>query len=197
MEQRQQEKERFTKQQRQRPGKSTNLRETQDEAEDFRRQLKERSQAIDVASLEERLGSKSVTRSSPQQQDFRHLLRPAKPTDHSRLNSKHKPAGGSVSREQMEWQRSQQRRVHEGPSSSPGGGGGGRFDQREQASQVNRRLGYDHHPQRQREGGDHRPQRQREGGGRSNGASKTSHKVDNVIQHEDSDDRYYDYETQF
>ena len=196
MEQRQQEKERFTKQQRQRPGKLTNLRETQDEAEDFRRQLKERSQAINVASLEERLGNKSVMRSSPQQQDFRHLLRPAKPTDHSRHDSKHKPAGGSGSREQMEWQRSQQRRVHKGPSSSlGGGGGGGRFDQREQASQVNRQLGYDHRPQRQREGGDHHPQRQREGGGRSNGASKTSHKVD--IQHEDSDDRYYDYETQF
>lgn len=186
-EQRQQEKERFTKQQ-QRVGKSTNLREKKDEAEDFRRQLKERSQAINVASLEERLGSKSATRPSPQQQDFRHLLRPAKPTDQSRLNSKHKPIGGISSREQvdpLEWQRSHQMRVHEGPLSSPGEeGAGGRFNQKGQTSQVNRWLGYDHHPERQREGF-----------GRSNDPSKTSHRVD--IQHEDSDDRYFDDETQF
>ena len=55
---------------------------------DFREELKQRSnRGIDVASLEERLGSKSTAKYSPKQQDFRHLLRQQTDPSTTKLDS--------------------------------------------------------------------------------------------------------------
>ena len=57
--------------------------------EDLRSELKQRSEAINTTSLEERLqGNKVVNRlPSPQQRDFRHLLRPSQEREHSASKS--------------------------------------------------------------------------------------------------------------
>lgn len=79
MEKRKQEKTDSTKQRTNKP-----VRLQQERREDLREELKQRSQAaVDVASLEEKLTSRSAARYSPRQQDFRHLLR--RQTDHSKI----------------------------------------------------------------------------------------------------------------
>lgn len=140
VERKQQEKESFTKR---KQGKPVHLEDRHEEV-DFRRELKERSQAINVASLEERLGSKSTAKPSPQQQDFRHILRPSQPADHTNFDSRNKP-NGKEAVGNIEWQRSHLRRVHEGPP-SPAGGGGGRFHQNRQVVPPGGQSGYSHHP---------------------------------------------------
>ena len=85
--------------------------ERQDREVDFREELKQRSnRGINVASLEERLGSTSTAKYSPRQQDFRHLLR--RQTDHSSVDSNTtgsstRAAAAAVDhhkREQLPWQ---------------------------------------------------------------------------------------------
>lgn len=85
MEKRQQEKAspKTTKQNARKPA---HLQQERQEDLDFREELRQKSnRPVNVASLEERLGSKSTAKYSPRQQDFRHLLR--RQTDHSRVDS--------------------------------------------------------------------------------------------------------------
>lgn len=85
MEKRQQEKG-ISISTKQKVSKPAHLQHEGQEDLDFREELKQKSnRGINVASLEERLGSKSTAKYSPRQQDFRHLLR--RQTDHSRVDS--------------------------------------------------------------------------------------------------------------
>lgn len=75
-------------------GKPAHVQQERQEELDLREELKQRSnKAVNVASLEERLGSKSTAKYSPRQQDFRHLLR--RQPDHSRIDSNTAAAGGT------------------------------------------------------------------------------------------------------
>ena len=66
--------------------------------EDFREELKQRSKAINIVSLEERLSSKSAAgKPSPRQQDFRHLLT-RRQTDHSTVEPNAAAAATSSTR---------------------------------------------------------------------------------------------------
>ena len=124
-------------------------------AEDFRKELKQRSQGINVASLEDRLGSKSAVNPSPQQQDFRHILRPSRQTDNARPRlDTDTPAmatpGGRIATgdQEHQWQRGVM--VQLGRANAPGEhhlGEGQFYHQSEHtATALGGQSGYNYHP---------------------------------------------------
>lgn len=133
MEKRKQElKEHPTK--KQKPSQSKSAPPQEREEVDFRQELKQRSQAINVAPLEGRFGGKLAVKPSPQQHDFRYILKPPRQTavePHTRVDMQHRQAsgrnqsastGGDREYHQIIGDQGRFRHRSQLPSGAPGGG---------------------------------------------------------------------------
>ena len=114
---------------------------------DFKEELRQKSdRPVNVASLEERLGSRSTAKYSPKQQDFRHLLR--RQTDHSRVDSNTAAANGtraSAAANNHNNIHAQQRQVVEGEEGRSTGVLHGSVSRGRQPRAQGRYTGHQHH----------------------------------------------------